>query len=233
MSSNKKKYEDGIILKVDKPIGWTSFDIVNKIRNTLKLKKVGHAGTLDPLASGLLIVCTGKYTKKIHEYQDFDKEYIGSFVIGKTTPSHDLETEFISNKSIKNITEEKIMKTTKSFIGNQYQIPPKFSAIKINGERAYKKARKKENVILKPREVRINKFEITSINLPKIDFVINCSKGTYIRSIARDYGNKLKVGAFLNELKRTKIGNISIKDSVAIEKLINKIKKDLNEDNKK
>ncbi len=233
MSSNKKKYEDGIILKVDKPIGWTSFDIVNKIRNTLKLKKVGHAGTLDPLASGLLIVCTGKYTKKIHEYQDFDKEYIGSFVIGKTTPSHDLETEFISSKSIKNITEEKIMKTTKSFIGNQYQIPPKFSAIKINGERAYKKARKKENVILKPREVRINKFEITSINLPKIDFVINCSKGTYIRSIARDYGNKLKVGAFLNELKRTKIGNISIKDSVAIEKLINKIKKDLNEDNKK
>ena len=233
MSSNKKKYEDGIILKVDKPIGWTSFDIVNKIRNTLKLKKVGHAGTLDPLASGLLIVCTGKYTKKIHEYQDFDKEYIGSFVIGKTTPSHDLETEFISSKSIKNITKEKIMNTTKSFIGNQYQVPPKFSAIKINGERAYKKARKKENVILKPREVRINKFEITSINLPKIDFLINCSKGTYIRAIARDYGKKLKVGAFLNELKRTKIGNISINDSVSIEKVINKIKKDLNEDNKK
>jgi len=231
MCSNKKKYEEGMILKVDKPIGWTSFDIVNKIRSTLKLKKIGHAGTLDPLASGLLIICTGKYTKKIHEYQDFDKEYIGSFVIGKTTPSHDLETEFNSSKSIKNISEEKIIKTTKSFLGNQYQTPPKYSAIKINGERAYKKARNKENVILKPREVRINKFEITSISLPKIDFIINCSKGTYIRSIARDYGNKLKTGAYLKELRRTKIGKICIKDSMTIEKTIIKIKKDLNEDN--
>ena len=232
MYLNKKKYEDGMILKVDKPIGWTSFDIVNKIRNTLKLKKIGHAGTLDPLASGLLIVCTGKYTKKIQEYQNFDKEYTGSFIIGKTTPSHDLETEFISDNSIKNISEDEIIKTTKTFIGNQNQIPPKYSAIKVNGERAYKKARNKENVILKSREVKINKFEITSINLPKIDFLINCSKGTYIRAIARDYGKKLKVGAFLNELKRTKIGNISIKDSMSIDKLISKIKKDLNEDNK-
>ena len=141
---------------------------------------------------------------------------------------HDLETEFISDNSIKNISEDEIIKTTKTFIGNQNQIPPKFSAIKVNGERAYKKARNKENVILKPREVKINKFEITSINLPKIDFLINCSKGTYIRAIARDYGKKLKVGAFLNELKRTKIGNISIKDSTSIDKLISKIKKDLN-----
>ena len=142
MNLNITKYQEGLVLKIDKPLGWTSFDVVNKIRLTLKYKKIGHAGTLDPLASGLLIVCTGKFTKRIQEFQEFDKEYEGSFTIGKTTPSHDLETEFISTKNIKNITDEKILKTAVSFLGKQDQIPPKFSAIKVNGERAYKKARK-------------------------------------------------------------------------------------------
>ena len=226
MNLNITKYQEGLVLKIDKPLGWTSFDVVNKIRLTLKYKKIGHAGTLDPLASGLLIVCTGKFTKKI---QEFDKEYEGSFTMGKTTPSHDLETEFISTKNIKNITDEMIMKTAVSFLGKQDQIPPKFSAIKINGERAYKKARKNKTIILKPRGIKINKFKITSIDSPTINFVINCSKGTYIRSIARDFGKKLGVGAFLSNLRRTKIGKISIKDSLSIEKAIQEIKSDLYE----
>ena len=231
MSLENNKYQDGVILKIDKPIGWTSFDIVNKIRGTLQFKKIGHTGTLDPLATGLLIICTGKFTKKINEFQNLNKEYEGSFTIGKKTPSHDLETDFNSNKSIKNITPEIILKTVKSFLGNQMQIPPKFSAVKINGERAYKKARKSEKVILEPRHITINKFEIKSIKLPEINFVINCSKGTYIRAIARDFGNKLQVGAFLNKLRRTKIGEMNIKDSLSIEKTVSIIKKDLRENN--
>ena len=229
MSLTNNKYEEGVVLKINKPIGWTSFDIVKKIRGTIKYKKIGHAGTLDPLASGLLIICTGKFTKKIHEFQEADKEYEGTFSIGKTTLSHDLETEFVSNKEIEHVTNQKILETAKSFLGNQSQTPPKFSAIKINGERAYKKARRDESVILKSRKIKINKFQITSINFPKINFIINCSKGTYIRSIARDFGNKLGVGAFLSSLKRTKIGKINIKDSLSIEKTVLEIKKDLHE----
>lgn len=229
MNLNITKYQEGLVLKIDKPLGWTSFDVIKKIRVTLKYNKIGHAGTLDPLASGLLIVCTGKFTKRIHEFQECDKEYEGSFTIGKTTPSHDLETEFISNKNIENITNEKIMKTAISFLGKQDQIPPKFSAIKVNGERAYKKARKNKTINLKPRTIKINTFKIASIDLPKINFVINCSKGTYIRSIARDFGKKLGVGAFLSNLRRTKIGKISIKDSLTIEKAVQEIKSDLYE----
>lgn len=208
--------EDRIIL-IDKPLEWTSFDVVNKLRKKLKIKKIGHAGTLDPLATGLLILCTGKFTKRIDEFQALEKEYTGNLVIGQTTPSHDLETPVSTAKDINHVSNELIKEATKKFTGIIQQIPPIHSAIKIDGKRAYKLARKGKEPELKPREVTVSEFEITAIELPNVSFRIVCSKGTYIRSIVRDFGEDLGVGAYLSKLCRTRIGAFHLKDAVTID----------------
>lgn len=207
---------DRVIL-IDKPLEWTSFDVVNKLRKKLKIKKIGHAGTLDPLATGLLILCTGKMTKRIDEYQAQEKEYTGQLVIGQTTPSHDLETIVSEAKDIAHITNELITVAARKFTGTINQIPPIHSAVKIDGKRAYKLARKGKEPELKPRSVTVTEFEITSIELPIIRFRIVCSKGTYIRSIARDFGEELGVGAYLSKLCRTRIGQFQLKDALTID----------------
>lgn len=196
---------------------WTSFHVVKKIRYLTKAKKVGHAGTLDPLATGLLIICTGKFTKKIDSFQSQEKTYTGRFKIGATTPSFDRETEEESVTDISNITEQMIIDAAQKLSGEIEQVPPIFSAIKIKGERAYAKARKGEKPVLKSRKVMIHRFEIKSIDLPFVEFEIECSKGTYIRSLARDIGKSLGVGAYLFELRRTKIGDFDVKNAQTIE----------------
>ena len=219
-------FAEGEVLLVDKPITWTSFDVVGKLRNTMKpLKlKVGHAGTLDPLASGLLIVCTGKLTKQIDSFQAEDKEYTGTITIGATTPSYDLETEIDQRFDISAITEEQIFAVAKSFEGEIDQFPPAHSALKINGERVYEKARRGEEVELKSRRVTIGAFEIEKIELPHIHFKIKCSKGTYIRSIAHDFGKALNIGAHLSSLRRTMSGDFHVDNAWNLEDLIQKIR---------
>lgn len=206
------------VLLIDKPVGWTSFDVVKKIRGCLQIKKVGHSGTLDPLASGLLILCTGKKTRELSQYQDLDKEYEGEFTLGSVTPSYDLETpvEIISDCS--NISENQVIQTAQTFCGEQEQIPPAFSAVKVDGRRAYHKARKGEEQKINPRKVTIYSFEITDVSIPRVTFKVVCSKGTYIRSLANDFGKELGVGAHLSKLKRTKIGQFRIEDARSIEK---------------
>jgi tRNA pseudouridine55 synthase len=201
-----KLSDEGNLLLINKPLKWTSFDVVNKLRYILKTKKIGHAGTLDPLATGLLIICVGKMTKRIEEFMGQEKEYTGKFILGQTTPSHDLETEITEQKDISGLTEILIREATKIFTGKISQLPPQHSAIRIGGKRAYEFARKGEEIELKPREVEVREFEITSLALPEISFRIVCSKGTYIRSLARDFGNALGVGAYMSELCRTRIG---------------------------
>lgn len=209
----------GHVLLVNKPFRWTSFDVVRKLRYILKIKKIGHAGTLDPLATGLLIVCTGKMTKKINDFMGMEKEYTGSFVIGQTTPSYDLETAISSAVDINHISIDRLYETTKLFIGSIQQTPPIHSAIKVNGKRAYELARKGEEVELKKRDVEIMEFEITSIQLPRIDFRVVCSKGTYIRSLANDFGAALGVGAHLTALCRTRIGEFLLVNAESIEEI--------------
>ena len=211
--------EEGRLLLINKPFRWTSFDVVNKLRYQLKIKKIGHAGTLDPLATGLLIICTGKLTKKIDEYQAQEKEYTGHFVIGQTTPSHDLETAVSDAVDISSITEQQIQLATTKFIGSIQQIPPLHSAIKVDGKRAYTLARQGSQLELKPRAVTVSVFEITSIKKPIVNFRIVCSKGTYIRSLARDFGNELGVGAYLASLCRTRIGNFKLEDAKQLEEI--------------
>lgn len=212
----------GEILLVDKEPKWTSFDAVKSIRGTLQKAfnkrrfKVGHAGTLDPLATGLLLICTGKATKKIDLLQAQEKVYTGKVFIGATTPSFDLETKVDKEFPIDHITEEAIYQCAKDFEGEQEQIPPAFSAIKIDGKRAYKYARNDEEVKMKSRKIIIYHFSITNIELPLIEFEIKCSKGTYIRSIARDFGTKLQSGGFLHELRRTMIGQYSVEDALSV-----------------
>ena len=215
-------FADGEVLLIDKPLTWTSFDVVRKIRNHIKIKKVGHAGTLDPLATGLLVVCTGKKTKTIDLIQSTDKEYTGTITIGGTTPSYDKETEVNETFPTDHITDQMIYEVAKSFLGANQQIPPAHSAIKINGERVYKKARRGEIVIMKPRNITINEFEITAINLPEISFRRSCTKGTYIRSIAFDFGHRLKSGGHLSSLIITKIGDLKIEDAMTIEEFLHK-----------
>ena len=212
-------FTEGEMLLINKPLTWTSFDVVGKIRNTLKpLKlKVGHAGTLDPLATGLLIICTGKLTKKIDEFQAQEKEYTGTFTLGATTPSYDLETEVDKKFPIDHITEEAIQAAIVQFCGQIAQFPPPHSAIKMGGERIYLKARRGETVELKARHVEIVAFEITRIALPEIDFRVVCSKGTYIRSLARDFGLELGSGAHLTALCRTRIGEYKLSDALSLE----------------
>jgi tRNA pseudouridine55 synthase len=201
----------GVIL-VNKPYKWTSFDAVNKIKIVLRAK-IGHAGTLDPLATGLLICCTGEYTKKISEYQQLPKEYTGIFHLGATTPTYDRESEPTDFKPYEHITEQQIKDATAQFTGNIMQVPPIHSAIKKDGERAYDHARKGEDVKLDARPITIGEFEITAINLPEVHFRVLCSTGTYIRSLAHDFGQALGCGAYLQELCRTKIGNFTIADA--------------------
>lgn len=204
---------------VNKPLDWTSFDVVRKLRYKLKIKKIGHAGTLDPLATGLLIVCSGKMTKRIDEYQAQEKEYTGRFIIGQSTPSHDLETEVNETSDISHITSDRIRETTKLFMGTIDQVPPMHSAIKIDGKRAYQLARKGQEAELKSRQVTITTFEITAIELPSVSFRVVCTKGTYIRSLARDFGKALGVGAYLAELCRTRIGPFKLEDALEIDEI--------------
>ncbi|MBT3588035.1 MAG: tRNA pseudouridine(55) synthase TruB [Flavobacteriaceae bacterium] len=215
-------YQEGKILLIDKPLNWTSFQVVNKIRWLIKQQfgikkiKVGHAGTLDPLATGLLILCTGKLTKKIETYQAQVKEYTGTITLGTTTPSYDLETEVDQTFDISGITKEDIQDNTKHVIGEIQQQPPIFSALKKDGKRLYEYARKGEKVEIPKRTVTISEFEITKIDLPNIEFRTVCSKGTYIRSLAHDFGKSLNNGAHLSVLRRTKIGVFSVEDAVDV-----------------
>jgi tRNA pseudouridine55 synthase len=205
---------------INKPKFWTSFDVVKKIKNLGQFKKIGHAGTLDPLATGLLILCVGKYTKKIDYFQELPKTYEGSFILGKTTPSIDLETEVDQVYPIAHITKENILNCASSFIGHSQQLPPIYSAVKLNGERLYKHARagiKEADIQIKWREINVYEFDIMGIAMPEVTFKIVCTKGTYIRSIVRDFGQNLNSGAYLNTLIRTKIGKYSIENSMSIE----------------
>lgn len=215
--------EDRVLL-IDKPIRWTSFDVVKKLRHILKIKKIGHAGTLDPLATGLLILCTGKMTKRIDDYQAMEKEYTGKFIIGQTTPSYDLETKPTLPVDISRITRNEIESAAKLFIGPINQIPPLHSAIKIDGKRAYQLAREGKDTELKAREIVISEFEIVSIEQAQVSFRVVCSKGTYIRSLARDFGNALGVGAYLGELCRTRIGTFKLADALTVEDILSQSK---------
>lgn len=229
----------GEVLLIDKPYTWSSFQAVNKLKHVIKnhpslivdgnktKPKIGHAGTLDPLATGLLIVCTGKKTKTINDLMGMEKEYTGTFFIGATTPCYDLEKAVDYIFPTEHITEEKIYNTAKNFIGVQHQVPPIYSAVFINGKRAYEYARAGEEAEIKAREIDIKELEITDAKLPNVSFRIVCSKGTYIRSIARDFGLALGSGAHLTKLCRTKIGNFNLKDSFSpqqfSELMINKV----------
>lgn len=223
-------YQAGQVILIDKPLNWTSFQVVNKVRWLIKQQfkikkiKVGHAGTLDPLATGLLILCTGKFTKQIETYQAQHKEYTGTITLGATTPSYDLETEIDKTFDVSAITEKQILENTKQFTGEIDQKPPVFSALKKEGKRLYEYARAGEAVEIPTRKITISAFEITSINMPNVAFRTACSKGTYIRSLAHDFGQALDNGAHLSVLRRTKIGNFSVNNAITIaafEKQIN------------
>ena len=205
---------EGKVLLLDKPIGWTSFNMVQKVRHLTKVTKVGHAGTLDPLATGLLIICTGKFTKQINTYMGMTKEYTGTLVIGATTLTYDLESEPENFQPIDHITEEQIKAATKQFVGAILQMPPQHSAIKKDGKRLYESARQGIEVKVDPRPITIESFEITHIDLPKIDFKVVCSTGTYIRSLVKDFGDALGVGAYMSALRRTKIGAFDVEDAM-------------------
>ncbi|UGS23444.1 tRNA pseudouridine(55) synthase TruB [Flavobacterium channae] len=214
----------GKVLLIDKPLTWSSFQAVNKLKYILKRKydlpkkfKIGHAGTLDPLATGLLIICTGKFTKQITEIQAQAKEYTGTIIIGATTPSYDLETEIDATFPTEHITEELILETTKQFLGEIDQKPPVFSAIKKDGKRLYEHARAGEEVEIQARKTTIYEFEITRIQFPEVDFRVKCSKGTYIRSLAYDFGLALQSGGHLTALRRTKIGDYSVNNAISPE----------------
>lgn len=212
------------VLLIDKPLKWTSFDVVNKVRYAGKYKKVGHAGTLDPLATGLLILCTNKKTKEIDTYQAQEKEYIGTLVLGKTTPSVDLETEFDAEYPVDHITPEALTAAVAQLSGIIEQIPPAHSAIKVNGKRAYESARKGEEVVIKSRQVEIKEFDIDTTNFPEVSFRIVCSKGTYIRSLVRDFGVLLQSGAYMSSLRRTRIGNFKIENALTLEQFLENIR---------
>jgi len=224
--SNISEFAEGELLLVNKPYKWTSFDVVGKIRNAFKpLKlKVGHAGTLDPLATGLLIICTGKMTKQIDTFQAEEKEYTGTMVLGATTPTYDLESEPEQQFGTDHLTEEEIKEACKQFTGDIQQYPPAHSAIKIDGERLYEKARRGEEVELRLRSITISKFEITRIELPEVDFRVVCSKGTYIRSLVNDFGKALNNGAYLSRLRRTRSGNFNVSDAWEVMELVNTIR---------
>lgn len=227
--------EKGKVYLIDKPLTWTSFDVVNKMRYSLcrtystRKLKVGHAGTLDPLASGLLIVCAGKETKNIDSYQAREKEYTGSIILGACTPSYDAETEITDGFPTSHITEEMIHSTARDFTGEIMQRPPLFSALVVDGKRAYLHARKGADIEVPARPITIHDFEITAIDMPRVEFRVVCSKGTYIRSLANDFGIALGTRAYLSSLRRTRIGSFKIEDAMSIETVIESIANDYNE----
>ncbi len=229
LNPNQTSPDPGEVLLIDKPLTWTSFDVVKKLKFAGRFKKIGHAGTLDPLATGLLILCTGKMTKQIDSFQAQQKEYSGTFVLGKTTPSIDLETEFDEEFPIDHINEVVLQEALSKFQGKILQIPPIYSAIQVNGKRLYELARKGKtdaDIEIKSREVEISKFEIDSSNFPEIQFSIVCSKGTYIRSLVRDFGLACQSGAYLSSLRREKIGEFDVKDALTIQEFIEQRKID-------
>lgn len=228
-SLTKDDFLTGQVLLIDKPLNWTSFQVVNKLRwlirkeHNIKKIKVGHAGTLDPLASGLLIICTGKFTKQIESYQAQHKEYTGTITLGGTTPSYDLETEVDHNFETSHISESQIHEATKQFVGEIMQQPPIFSALKKEGKRLYEYARAGESVEIPKRQIHISAFEITGINMPNVHFRVACSKGTYIRSLAHDFGKALNNGGHLSALRRTKIGDFLVDDAITVDEFIAEI----------
>jgi tRNA pseudouridine55 synthase len=213
----ENSFAEGKVLLIDKPLEWTSYDVIRKLRKIINIKKIGHAGTLDPLATGLLIVCTGKFTKKINEYMAQEKEYTGTITLGAVTPTYDRESEPENIQPLEGITDELIKETTKIFTGEILQTPPIHSAIKQNGKPVYLLARKGVDVVLEPRKITIKEFEITNIDLPIISFKVICSTGTYIRSLANDFGAAIGCGGYLSKLRRTRIGNFKVEDAVTME----------------
>ena len=226
-------YLEGKVLLLDKPLKWTSFDMIKKVRALTEVCKVGHAGTLDPLATGLLIICTGKCTKEINDYMGMVKEYTGSMILGATTVTYDLESAPENFKSIEHITAEQIQEATKQFTGEISQIPPQHSAVKVDGKRVYKLARKGIEVKIEPRQITIYSFEITRIELPEIDFKVVCSTGTYIRSLVKDFGATLEVGAYMSALRRTKIGDFDVSQAMQWKDLEDEIELGLTNANEK
>lgn len=228
-----EEFASGKVLLIDKPLHWTSFDAVNRIKAMLKHRlglkkiKVGHAGTLDPLATGLLIICTGKMTRSIDTFQSLEKEYTGTFFLGATTPSSDLETQPDRQFPTDHITGGMTSEVTRQFTGKIQQVPPLFSAKKIEGKRAYSHAREGSDMVLKANEVEISEFTITRFELPDVDFRVVCSKGTYIRALARDFGEALQSGAYLKALRRTRIGQFSVDQAMSMEQISEKIKEPL------
>jgi tRNA pseudouridine55 synthase len=220
----ENSFEEGRVLLINKPLKWTSFDAVRKIRNLVRIKKVGHAGTLDPLATGLLIVCTGRFTKKINEYMAQEKEYTGTITLGAVTPTYDLESEPQDFKPTENLKTEDLESATKPFTGAILQVPPSHSAIKKEGKRVYELARMGQEVKLDPRPVTISAFAITKIEMPVVHFRVICSTGTYIRSLANDFGAHLGCGGYLSSLCRTRIGNFLLEDALTIEQLAEDVK---------
>jgi len=218
-------FEEGQVLLIDKPLEWTSFDVIRKIRNLIRIKKVGHAGTLDPLATGLLIVCTGRFTKKINEYMAQEKEYTGAITLGATTPTYDLESKPGNFKDISSITNDDILNATRQFIGEIMQVPPAHSAIKIDGKRVYELARQGKEVKIEPRRIVIKEFDITQIEMPVVFFRVVCSTGTYIRSLANDFGAALGCGGYLSNLCRTRIGDSKLQDAKSMQEWEEEIKK--------
>ncbi|MBI2429291.1 MAG: tRNA pseudouridine(55) synthase TruB [Ignavibacteriales bacterium] len=212
-------FDEGEIILVDKPLDWTSFDVVARVRSMFNIKKIGHAGTLDPKATGLLILCTGKKTKSMTDFQNLEKEYTGIIELGITTKSFDSETEIVETKAVKGISSEQIESVMRSFIGEQQQLPPMFSAIKKNGRRLYKDARKGREIERDSRTIHIKEIEMTAFDLPFVTFRVVCSKGTYIRSLAHDIGKNLGCGGYLKELTRTKIGDYTIQQAMKVEDL--------------
>lgn len=223
MPADKDRFLLGEVILIDKEYQWTSFDVIKKIRNTIKIKKVGHAGTLDPLATGLLIICTGRKTKDIQYFQGLPKEYTGDFYLGATRPSHDKETPIVETSSLLGITNEKILNIAGTFHGRIQQRPPSYSAIRKEGKRLYELARQGEKIKTDPREVEVYEFKIMNIDLPLVTFRLRCSKGFYVRSLARDFGRALGCGAYLERLRRTAIGEYRIEMADTVEEFVYKL----------
>jgi tRNA pseudouridine55 synthase len=220
-SASTRPVDEGTILLVDKPLQWTSFDVVHRIRHILKIEKAGHAGTLDPRATGLLIVCTGRQTKRVSEFADLEKEYTGTFQLGIRTPSFDMETTITESADVSSVTDQKLELAVSSFLGKQLQVPPMYSAVKHHGKPLYKYARKGKTLERKAKEIDITEFSIVSFSPPYVRFRIRCSKGTYIRALANDLGDMLGCGAALIELRRTKIGSFTVESALTIAQLEN------------
>lgn len=219
MEQTTNSFEQGQVLLLNKPLNWTSFDVVREVRNLLKVKKVGHAGTLDPLATGLLILCTGKFTKRINEFMAQEKEYTGTITLGAVTATYDLESEPTDIKNVDQVSEQQIIDASKNFIGKIMQVPPSYSAIKKDGKRMYDLARKGVEVVIGPRPITIKEFDITSIEMPIVSFRVVCTTGTYIRSLANDVGKELGCGGHLSSLCRTRIGAFSLNQSYTMDSL--------------